>query len=197
MSKDLTGMNAKVLIIVLVVLGFFVMLRTEHVLPSLEPSSGAAATTSPSPLSVKPTGKTLSVNGHAISIEIADSEEKRALGLGERSALADDAGMLFVFPRSDFQSIWMKGMRFSLDIIWLTPLNPPSSSEGGSASGGEEGGRKKGGDLIVVDIKENVAPETYPEVFYPAQPASYVLEMNGGAAKKSGITVGSTLVRER
>ena len=187
MSKDLTGMNAKVLIIVLVVLGFFVMLRTEHVLPSLEPSSGAAATTSPSPLSVKPTGKTLSVNGHAIGIEIADSEEKRALGLGERSALADDAGMLFVFPRSDFQSIWMKGMRFSLDIIWLTPLNPPS----------EEGGRKKGGDLIVVDIKENVAPETYPEVFYPAQPASYVLEMNGGAAKKSGITVGSTLVRER
>ena len=55
MSKDLTGMNAKVLIIVLVVLGLFVMLRTEHVLPSPEPSPGVAATTSPPPLSVKPT----------------------------------------------------------------------------------------------------------------------------------------------
>lgn len=127
--------------------------------------------------------RTLTVDGHTIRIEIADTDAERTLGLGERDSIADDGGMLFVFPTSDIQGIWMKGMRFSLDIIWLTPLTPPSS----------EGGRQKGGELVVVDMKENVVPGTFPEVFLPRASVSYVLEVKGGTAAKNGITVGSIL----
>ena len=64
-------------------------------------------------------------------------------------------------------------MRFSLDIIWLDET------------------------LKVVDVRENIAPETYPQAFHPKQPAYYVLEMNAGAAGKNGIGIGSVLTLEK
>ena len=54
-----------------------------------------------------------------ISIELADTKEKRNLGLGGRESLATDAGMLFVYDNTDKHTFWMKGMRFPLDFIWI------------------------------------------------------------------------------
>lgn len=151
------------------------------------------------PDSVKQNGSALLSGDATISVELAVSEEERTLGLGNREAIAPQAGMLFVFPRSDFHGIWMKGMRFPLDIIWLAspglsggePRGLVPAPTGTECAQNYEKGKKC---LIVVDIKENVVPESYPESFFPQKRASYVLEMNGGAARKNGITIGSVLM---
>ena len=57
--------------------------------------------------------------GKKISVEVADTVEKRSLGLGKRSGLENGWGMLFVFEKRKQHGFWMKDMEFPLDIIWL------------------------------------------------------------------------------
>jgi len=47
-------------------------------------------------------------------IEVADTDKKRRKGLMYREKLAENSGMLFVFPKSDIRSFWMKNTRW----IW-------------------------------------------------------------------------------
>ncbi len=61
----------------------------------------------------------LEIRGKRISIELADTPEKQRKGLGERDSLDWDHGMYFGYSQPGFYSFWMKGMRFSIDIIWL------------------------------------------------------------------------------
>ena len=61
----------------------------------------------------------LEIKGQRISVEIADTPEKQEKGLGERDSLAWDHGMYFEYSQPAFYAFWMKGMRFSIDIIWL------------------------------------------------------------------------------
>ncbi len=61
----------------------------------------------------------LEIRGQRISVEIVDTPAKRSKGLGERDSLAWDHGMYFEYSEPAFQAFWMKGMRFSIDIIWL------------------------------------------------------------------------------
>lgn len=91
---------------------------------------------------------------YGIKLEIAETPEKRALGLSGREALARGSGMLFVFPESGLHGFWMKGMKFPIDIVWLSE------------------------NYEILGIERNISPETYPKVFYPPSPAKYVLELN-------------------
>ncbi|MFA6536277.1 MAG: DUF192 domain-containing protein [Candidatus Paceibacterota bacterium] len=104
-----------------------------------------------------------------INVLIADDDAKRTLGLGGRKSLPDDSVMLFIFPKPDSYGIWMKDMKFPIDIFWLDE------------------------NFSVIDEKINVATSTYPEIFYPNSKASFVLEGNAGFAEKRGIRVGSVL----
>jgi len=61
----------------------------------------------------------LEIRGKRISIELADTPAKQRKGLGERNSLGWDHGMYFGYSEPGFYSFWMKGMRFSIDIIWL------------------------------------------------------------------------------
>src|ERR1044071_5405536 len=54
-----------------------------------------------------------------VLVEIADTDQKRSLGLGGRASLAPDAGMLFIMPQRKKPTFWMKGMLIPLDFIWI------------------------------------------------------------------------------
>lgn len=105
----------------------------------------------------------LDINGKTFNIEIADTDAKRELGLSNRPSLPEDSALLFIFPTSDTWGIWMKGMHFPIDIIWLDA------------------------NYRVVYSAENVSPESYPNVFKPSTPARYVLETNAGFISKNRI----------
>lgn len=108
--------------------------------------------------------------GVSLSIELATTTADRELGLGDRESIPDRYGMLFAFPADSFYGFWMKDTLIPLDIFWL-----------------DDQGR-------VVSIKENALPESYPETFYPTEPARYVLETNAGFAHEHGIATGTPLV---
>lgn len=106
-----------------------------------------------------------------ISLLVADTSFERMRGLSNRRRLSVDEGMFFIFPSDDYHGIWMKEMRFPIDIIWID------------------------GDMRVVDIKQNIAPETFPAIFYPREKARYVLEVNAGFSVLHNLKRGDLLRR--
>ena len=55
----------------------------------------------------------------ALSVEVADTQASRELGLSGREKMGDDEGILFVFDTPGRYGFWMKDMQFPLDIIWI------------------------------------------------------------------------------
>ncbi len=102
-----------------------------------------------------------------IRVEIADSASELTKGLSGRSDMGDKDGLFFIFPDTDYHGIWMKDMRFPIDIIWISE------------------------ELEVIGITKNVSPESYPKVFRPEKPVRYVLETEVGHADLVGIHVGN------
>lgn len=111
----------------------------------------------------------LQINGRSFSLEIANTQAERALGLGRRPSLPTDRGMLFIFGSVQPECFWMKDMHFPLDIIWVN--------------------NKK----QVVHIAHSVSPSTYPDSFCPVEPVKYVIELNAGMADNTDMRVGETL----
>ncbi len=114
------------------------------------------------------------------SVEIADSESEKELGLMNRESLAENKGMLFIFDEDGIYNFWMKDTLIPLDIIWINS------------------------DKEVVYIKENALPcknlfdekdslkNEQCETFIPDRKAKYVLEINAGKTKELGIKIGET-----
>ena len=100
------------------------------------------------------------------TVEVARTEKERARGLMGRASLAEERGMIFIFPHEEVQSFWMKDTQLPLDMIFISS------------------------DLKVVGVIENARPfDTSPH--YVPRPSLYVLEVNGGQAEKWGIAEGS------
>ena len=110
--------------------------------------------------------RVIQLAGQELRVSVVATPEDRAKGLGGRTGLASDEGMLFAFESDAKYRFWMKDMLFSMDILWL-------SNEG-----------------KVVDMRENVSPATYPEVFTPNMPARYVLELPSGFARDNNLRFG-------
>jgi len=109
------------------------------------------------------------VNNSPLKVAIANTVETREKGLSGIEKLPDNHSLLFVFPENERYGIWMKGMKFPIDIIWLNE------------------------NLKVVYFKDNVQPSTYPAIFYPPVDARYVLETNTGFIEERGIQEGTKL----
>ena len=100
---------------------------------------------------------------------VADEPREHRRGLGNRDTLDADTVMLFTFPENGRHGIWMKDMRFAIDIVWLDDQNR------------------------IVHIEKEIAPETYPEVFTPEHDTRYVIEMHAGRASELLLEVGQQL----
>ena len=54
-----------------------------------------------------------------LDVELAMTEEQRALGLMGRTGLAEGSGMLFLFDQPQELAFWMKNTLIPLDIIFF------------------------------------------------------------------------------
>lgn len=108
------------------------------------------------------------LNNKEYPILLAKNPEERASGLGNKEDLKEN-GMLFVFEKPDYHGIWMKDMKFSIDIIWLDS------------------------DFRIIDLMGNVSPDTFPRGFYPKSPSSYVFEAKAGFADEFNLEAGEFL----
>lgn len=104
-----------------------------------------------------------------IPVYVADSSSERVLGLSGREGLPDGYGMLFIFDSAEKHGIWMKNMKFNIDVVWLDD--------------------KK----VVVETVENIEPKSYPKKFVPTVDALYILEMPAGQIDARNISKGTQL----
>ena len=104
-------------------------------------------------------------------VELADTSEKQALGLMFRDQMADDHGMLFLFPGEGMRSFWMKNTRIPLDIFYFDQ------------------------ELKLVSVSENDSPAglSVAPVIRVQDRLKYVLELNAGKAAELGVKTGDIL----
>ena len=112
---------------------------------------------------------TIAINEQKIKLDIADTAEKKEIGLSNKENIPNDRGMLFTFDKPDYYSFWMKNMKFPIDIIFIR-------------------------DGAIVTIFENVNPPASSEqnapIYQPKSPADTVLEINAGLSSKYGFGEG-------
>jgi uncharacterized membrane protein (UPF0127 family) len=54
-----------------------------------------------------------------MTVEIADTEEKRRVGLMYRANVPETRGMLFVFEEEQKLSFWMQNTYVGLDLLYV------------------------------------------------------------------------------
>jgi uncharacterized protein len=102
------------------------------------------------------------------SVEVADDAGERSTGLMHRESMPAASGMLFVYPRAGNVSFWMENTLIPLDMIFADPT-----------------GR-------VQHVHENAVPLDRTPI-PGGENIKYVLEINGGLARRMGITAGSVI----
>ncbi|MDG2259331.1 MAG: DUF192 domain-containing protein [Paracoccaceae bacterium] len=104
----------------------------------------------------------------AFNVEIADTGEKRALGLMHRPSMPRQDGMLFVFDHPKAVGFWMRNTLIPLDMLFATDSG------------------------VITKIHQNAIPLDETPI-YGGESIKYVLEINGGLSALFGITEGTQI----
>ncbi len=115
--------------------------------------------------------KQIKINNQTIFVEMADTNQKRALGLSGRNSLNSGQGMLFIFDQPGHYTFWMNQMKFNLDFVFIN------------------------GDKVV-DLAENVPfPQKGqdPQIVVSKDIFDKVLEINKGMIKELNIKTGNLI----
>ncbi|MEW9053612.1 MAG: DUF192 domain-containing protein [Neobacillus sp.] len=108
-----------------------------------------------------------------LTVQVADTPEKRDKGLMFIEKLSENEGMLFVFSGKTYGGFWMKNTLIPLSIAFLD---------------------SDGKILKILDMqpcKEGYCPTYDPELFY-----DYALEVNLGWFKKNQIKEGDNVMMD-
>jgi uncharacterized membrane protein (UPF0127 family) len=111
------------------------------------------------------------LHGQHFSAEVVTDKAGREYGLMNRTTLAADHGMLFVFPEEAPRGFWMKNTLIPLDILYFDT------------------------NYRLVSAQKDVPPcKADPCATYPSKgPARYVLELSAGTASRIGAQAGDIL----
>lgn len=87
-------------------------------------------------------------------LDVVTTDLDRQKGLGGRDLINQNEGMLFDFSdNSDGRCIWMKDMRFAIDVVWLNK------------------------ELNIIKLAKNISPASFPASYCSDQKPYYVLEL--------------------
>lgn len=106
---------------------------------------------------------------HDFTVELALTPEQQARGLMFRESLAEDAGMLFVYPSDRNIAMWMRNTLISLDMLFL-----------------DRRGR-------ILRIAERTTPLSEATIS-SGRPARAVLEVPAGTARRLGLSRGDRVL---
>ncbi|MFG0305322.1 MAG: DUF192 domain-containing protein [Phycisphaerales bacterium JB040] len=136
---------------------------------------------------VAPATMKVTISGKTYTLELALDDATRTKGLGQRTELAPDAGMLFSFPRSDERYFVMRDCFIPLDIIFLDatgnvtathhmPIEPPRGEGEGEV-----------GDYL------NRAYASRLKRYGSRYAAKYAIEIPGGALEELDVKPGDRI----
>jgi len=116
---------------------------------------------------------TIAYEGGSFTVEVARAPEERALGLGGRSSLPANVGMLFDLGETRVPVFSMRGMLFPLDFVWIDEAMRITE--------------------ITPDVPPPPSPDAPPRSLSPSEPVRWVLEVNAGTAARVGLAPGDQL----
>lgn len=105
-----------------------------------------------------------------VRVEIADTADKRRVGLSGKAEMPADQGMLFIFPEEKQYQFWMKGVLLPLDFIFIK-------------------------DGRVVDLMKNIPIPNQGQkdsdlpIYEPITSVDMLLEVNSGFITQNNIKV--------
>jgi uncharacterized membrane protein (UPF0127 family) len=102
---------------------------------------------------------------HRFEVEIANTDEKRTVGLMYRRSLGEKAGMLFLYEPPQPIAMWMRNTYIPLDMIFISPDNRVHR---------------------IVERTEPFSRQTIPS----GGTVKGILEVNAGVAAKIGLKPG-------
>jgi len=105
---------------------------------------------------------------YRFEVEVADDPAERAEGLMYRQSLADNAGMLFLYPKPQPVEFWMKNTPLSLDIVFVRA------------------------DGTIARIAADTTPMSEDRI-PSGEPVVAVLEVRAGTMRQLGVAVGDRL----
>lgn len=112
--------------------------------------------------------RVITIGETPIRVDIADTPELWAQGLSGTEPHPPRA-LLFIFDRNDTWGIWMKDMKYPIDVLWVS----------------EEG--------VVVYLEHSIPPSSYPRVYKPQQVVRYVIELPAGYSEQFNLRVGDSV----
>ena len=108
------------------------------------------------------------VESPKVAVELALDPSEHARGLMYVKSMPEQQGMLFIFPKEEQRSFWMKNTYLELDMIFVNS------------------------DQRIVSITHRAVPLS--ETPRPSnRPAKFVLEVGGGLAEKWGLAEGDLM----
>lgn len=106
----------------------------------------------------------LLLGGKPFSVDVVTTEAEKQQGLSGRPGLGQNEAMLFVYNETANRCLWMKDMRFTIDMIWLSA------------------------DKQIIAIERSVSPESYPKIY--CHDGQYLVETSSGIAESLGLQTG-------
>lgn len=100
-----------------------------------------------------------------VDVEVARTPAVRTRGLMFRREMAEEHGMIFMFPQAEHQVFWMHNTILPLDMVFIRP------------------------DMTILGIVKNARPETDDQREVPGD-SQFVLEVNGGYADRHHLAAG-------
>ena len=132
------------------------------------------------------------IAGKTYFLEIAANSEKRTLGLGSRTQIADDGGMIFVFPAGQVmvQNFVMRDCPIDIDIIYTDGVGrilathemkkeAPRDPEKGEGQAGE--------------MTNKPYDDRLPR-YSSRYPSTFAIELKAGSIKALGVKEGDLTV---
>ncbi len=117
-------------------------------------------------LTIEPAG---GGTARAFDIELASTDQEKAVGLMFRTKLSDNEGMLFPYPSPQVMTMWMHNTYISLDMVFIRA------------------------DGVIHRIESSAAPLS-DRVISSEAPVTAVLELAGGASSRLGIKPGDRVM---
>jgi uncharacterized protein len=106
---------------------------------------------------------------HKFKIWVADNDQRRARGLMFVKQLADDEGMLFIYPQAMRAGMWMKNTFIPLDMLFVAA------------------------DGKVMHVVENTEPHSLKTIEATSDVIA-VIELKGGTASRLHIAKGARVM---
>lgn len=121
------------------------------------------------------TTQQVTIKSETFTLELALDDASRLQGLSDRAEIADDGGMLFVFPKEDIRSFVMRRCLVPIDIAFLNA----------------------GGEVVwmhAMQVERNPdTPEYRLKQYSSHYPALFAIELKEGSLRRLGLAQGDRI----